>query len=149
MKESAHAALSYARANSKEFGINNKLFTSYDLHIHVPAGATPKDGPSAGITMLTSILSAYTQRPISCKYAMTGELNLRGEVMPIGGVKEKILAAKRNKIEHVILPMKNKADLTGIEEVMDNIKIIWVNNAKEALDHVLMPIDDLKKLRFS
>ena len=149
MKESAHAALSYARANAKEFGINNKLFTNYDLHIHVPAGGTPKDGPSAGITMLTSILSAYTQRPISCKYAMTGELNLRGEIMPIGGVKEKILAAKRNKIANVFLPLKNKPDMTGIEEVMDDITIIWVNNAKEVLDQVLMPIDELKKLRFS
>jgi ATP-dependent Lon protease len=149
MKESAQAALSYARANAKEFGINNKLFNNYDLHIHVPAGGTPKDGPSAGITMLTSILSAYTQRPISCKYAMTGELNLRGEIMPIGGVKEKILAAKRNKIENVFLPVRNKHDVSGIEDVTSDIKIIWVNNAKEVLDQVLMPADEMKKVRFS
>lgn len=148
MKESAQAAMSYARAHAKKFGINNKVFLQYDLHIHVPAGAIPKDGPSAGITMLTSILSALTQRPINGKYAMTGELNLRGEVMPIGGVKEKILAAKRNKIPHIILPLKNKNDLMGIEEVANDINITWVNHAYEVIDQVLMPDDGLKKERF-
>jgi ATP-dependent Lon protease len=147
MKESAHAALSYARAHAKEFGINNKAFTQYDLHIHVPAGAVPKDGPSAGITMLTSILSALTHRPISSKYAMTGELNLRGDVMAIGGVKEKILVAKRNKISNVILPIKNKPDISGIEDIITGINVIWVNHAKEVLDHVLLPMVDTKKLR--
>ena len=116
MRESAQAALSYARSHS----MNSKSITNclnYDFHIHVPAGGVPKDGPSAGITMLTAILSVLTQRPINALYAMTGELNLRGEVMPIGGVKEKILAAKRNKVDHVILPFKNKNDLTGIEDI--------------------------------
>ena len=111
MKESAQAALSYARAHAQEFSIPDELFTTHDLHIHVPAGAIPKDGPSAGITMLTSILSALTNRPIDAHYAMTGELNLSGEVMPIGGIKEKILAAKRNKVSHIILPLKNKHEL--------------------------------------
>lgn len=147
MKESAQAALSYARAHAKEFNINDKAFTHFDLHIHVPAGGVPKDGPSAGITMLTSILSALTKRPISGKYAMTGELNLRGEVMPIGGVKEKILAAKRNKMTHVILPYKNKLDMTGIEEVAEDIILVWVNHAKEVIDRVLMPIEELKKVK--
>ncbi len=139
MKESAQAALSYARSHAKEFKITERAFTHHDLHIHVPAGAVPKDGPSAGITMLTSILSALTQRPISSKHAMTGELNLRGEVMPIGGVKEKILAAKRNKVTNIILPMKNKHDIVDLEEISKEINLIFVSKAQEVLDAVLMP----------
>jgi ATP-dependent Lon protease len=138
MKESAQAAMSYARAHAKEFQILQDVFTNNDLHIHVPAGAVPKDGPSAGITMLTSILSALTQRPINAQYAMTGELNLRGEVMPIGGAKEKILAAKRNKIKSVILPAKNRKDLVGLEDVMKDIDVIWVDHADEVLHRVLI-----------
>ncbi len=141
MKESAQAAVSYARAHAKEFGILDKLFTTQDLHIHVPAGAIPKDGPSAGITMLTAILSAYTARPISACYAMTGELNLCGEVMPIGGLKEKVLAAKRNNIAHVIAPLKNKNDLMGLDDITKDINIIWVNHANEVLERVLIPHD--------
>ncbi len=139
MKESAQAALSYARVHAKEFNISDRMFTDYDLHIHVPAGAVPKDGTSAGITLLTAILSALTNRPINAEYAMTGELNLRGEVMPIGGLKEKILAAKRNKISHVIIPRKNKHHLVGIEEVTKDIDIILVEHVKEVLEKVLMP----------
>lgn len=138
MKESAQAALSYARVHAAEFGIQKHLFTDYDLHIHVPAGAIPKDGPSAGITMLTSILSALTNRPINADYAMTGELNLCGEIMPIGGVKEKILAAKRNKISHIIFPYQNKNDLVGIEDIIQDIDVIWVKHANEVLHKVLM-----------
>jgi ATP-dependent Lon protease len=138
MQESAQAALSYIRAHAKEFGITNKMFTHFDLHIHVPAGAVPKDGPSAGVTMLSSILSALTQKPINHAYAMTGEINLRGEVMPIGGVKEKILAAKRNGIASVILPEKNRTDLVGLENIMQDINVIWVKHADEVLRHVLM-----------
>jgi ATP-dependent Lon protease len=150
MKESAQAALSYARSHSQNFGIDNKKFTHYDLHIHVPAGAIPKDGPSAGITMLTSILSTLTGRSINAKYAMTGELNLRGEVMPIGGVKEKVLAAKRNKMLHVILPSQNKNDLVGMEEITKDINVIWVKHAQEVIDHVLSPvITELGKVRRS
>jgi len=145
MKESAQAALSYARSHTQQFNIDNKLFINYDIHIHVPAGGVPKDGPSAGITMLTAILSVLTQRPINAHYAMTGELNLRGEVMPIGGVKEKILAAKRNKVDHVILPYKNRHDLTGIEEIAQDIGIIWVQHADEVLHYVLMPLGQEKK----
>ncbi len=140
MKESAQAALSYARTHAKEFKISERAFTHHDLHIHVPAGAVPKDGPSAGITMLTSILSALTQRPINSRYAMTGELNLRGDVMPIGGVKEKILAAKRNKVSHIILPMKNKHDVVDIDDIMKDINLIFVSHAQEVLDAVLMPL---------
>ena len=140
MKESAQAALSYARSHAKEFGIDSNIFARYDVHIHVPAGAIPKDGPSAGVTLLSSILSALTQRPINAEYAMTGELNLRGNVMAIGGVKEKILAAKRHRVPHVILPQKNKGDLVGCEEITEGIDVIWVSHANEVLSHVLMPI---------
>ena len=137
MRESAQAALSYARSHTKEFGIRDELFSKNDLHIHVPSGAVPKDGPSAGITILSSILSALTQRPINANYAMTGELNLRGHVMPIGGIKEKILAAKRNKVKHVILPAKNKNDLVGMEEVTQGIDVIWVDHADQVIERVL------------
>jgi ATP-dependent Lon protease len=146
MKESAQAALSYARSHAKDFAINPTLFTTHDLHIHLPAGAVPKDGPSAGISLLTAILSALTDRPINAHYAMTGELNLRGEVMPIGGVKEKILAAKRNKMTHVILPNKNRKDLLGIEDAVQGIDIVFVDHANEVLDRVLLP-NSMRKLR--
>ncbi len=145
MKESAQAAMSYARAHADRFGIPHEIFTKHDLHIHVPAGAIPKDGPSAGITMLTAILSTLTKRRISAEYAMTGELNLQGEVMPIGGVKEKILAAKRNNVPHVILPLKNKNDLVGNEDVIQGIEVVWVSHADEVLDRVLLIDDDDKK----
>jgi ATP-dependent Lon protease len=144
MKESAQAAHSYAKSHASQFEIDHKFFTDYDLHIHVPAGAVPKDGPSAGITMLTAILSVLTQRPINAQYAMTGELNLRGDVMYVGGVKEKILAAKRNQVDHVILPYNNRHDLTGIEDMVEGIKVILVHHADEVIEHVLMPATQSK-----
>ncbi len=144
MRESAQAALSYSRAHAKEFDVNPRMFTHYDLHIHVPGGATPKDGPSAGVTLLSSILSALTGRAINSEYAMTGEINLRGNVMAIGGVKEKILAAKRNHVPHIILPQKNKSDLVGAEEITEGINVIWVNHADEILSRVLLPAEEKK-----
>ncbi len=140
MKESAQAALSYARAHAQEFKIADDKFTTYDLHIHVPAGAVPKDGPSAGITMLTSILSAMTNRMIDASCAMTGELNLRGDVMPIGGVKEKLLAAKRNKMTSIILPEQNKNELANIKDFIHDINVVWVSHANEVLEKVLLPL---------
>jgi len=140
MKESAQAALSYARAHAGEFNINNDKFTLHDLHIHVPAGAVPKDGPSAGITMLTSILSALTNRLIDASYAMTGELNLRGDVMPIGGVKEKLLAAKRNHMSSIILPEQNKNEYATIKDLANDINVIWVSHANEVMERVLLPL---------
>ena len=140
MKESAQAAMSYARSHADQFHIKHEMFTQYDLHIHVPAGAVPKDGPSAGITMLTSILSALTNRAIDASFAMTGELNLRGDVMPIGGVKEKLLAAKRNRMSSIILPEQNRNDYATIKEFTDGINIIWVSHANEVLDKVLLPL---------
>lgn len=148
MQESAQAAMSYARAHADDFGIDQKVFIDNDLHIHVPAGAIPKDGPSAGITMLTSILSALTGRPINAHYAMTGELNLRGEVTAIGGVKEKILAAKRNKMKHIILPCQNKNDLVGLEDIAKDIEVIWVKHADEVINRVLHVADKkIKRVR--
>ncbi len=140
MKESAHAALSYARSHADDFNIPQEKFTNYDIHIHVPAGGVPKDGPSAGITMLSSILSTMTGRPINASFAMTGELNLRGDVMPIGGVKEKVLAAKRNNLLTVILPEDNRNDWNSIKDIVQDLNIIWVKHANEVMQHVLMPL---------
>lgn len=138
MKESAQAALSYVRSHAHKFGLQPEVFNTSDVHIHAPAGAVPKDGPSAGITMLSAILSVFTGCPINAEYAMTGEINLQGEVMPIGGIKEKILAAKRNGLAHVILPLKNQHELVGCEEVGKDIDLIWVQRADEVLNHVLI-----------
>ena len=140
MKESAQAAMSYARSHSDQFDIDENKFKDYDLHIHVPAGAVPKDGPSAGITLLTSILSTLTGRLIDASVAMTGELNLRGDVMPIGGIKEKLLAAKRNNLSTVIFPEENKAQWESIKDVAEGIKVVWVKHADEVLKRVLMPV---------
>jgi len=139
MKESAQAAVSYARSHADAFGVDRKMFTDCDLHIHLPAGAIPKDGPSAGITLLTSILSVYTSRAINGDYAMTGELNLQGGVLPIGGLKEKILAAKQHGLKHVIIPKKNLADLETLDGADKGVKIHWVDDVKEVIDYVLLP----------
>lgn len=116
MKESAVAALSYLRSNAESLNIDYRIFQQYDLHIHVPAGAVPKDGPSAGITIFTSLASIFTQRKVKAKVAMTGEITLRGKVLPVGGIKEKILAAKRSGIREIILSVKNKRDIEEIEK---------------------------------
>lgn len=139
MKESAQAALTYARAHAAEFSIPHEKFTQFDLHIHLPAGGVPKDGPSAGITLLSSILSTYTGRPVNASFAMTGELNLRGDVMPIGGVKEKVLAAKQHNLSTVILPEDNRSEFSAIEDLIEGMNIIFVKHADEVLKHVLLP----------
>lgn len=140
MKESMQAAMTYAKSHSEAFGIDTKMFTSYDLHIHLPAGAIPKDGPSAGITLLSSILSAYTHRAISGDFAMTGELNLQGDVLPIGGLKEKILAAKQHGLKTIIIPKSNQQDLIGLDKISEGLKIVLVENVQEVLEYVLMPL---------
>lgn len=138
MKESAHAALSYIRSKAKEIGIDNTLFAKNDIHIHVPAGATPKDGPSAGITMATSIASAFTGRPVSKSTAMTGEVTLRGRVLPIGGLKEKTLAAKRMGIHKILIPARNKKDLDDIPKyVKKDMEFILVETMDEVLKKAL------------
>lgn len=139
MKESAQAAVTYAKSHADIFGIDGKFFNDYDLHIHCPAGAVPKEGPSAGITLLSSVLSAYTKRAINGNFAMTGELNLQGSVLPIGGVKEKILAAKQNGLSTIILPKLNEKDTIGLDKLFEGMKIIFVENVDEVLEHVLMP----------
>jgi ATP-dependent Lon protease len=132
MKESARAAISYIRSNSDEYGIDSSVFESTDIHIHVPEGATPKDGPSAGITMATAILSAFTKKPVKSTVAMTGEITLRGKVLPIGGLKEKALAAYRIGIKDVIIPDENKKDLEDIpQSVRDKLHFIPVTDVGE------------------
>jgi len=132
MKESAHAAISYLRAHAEKYGIDERDFEKKDIHIHVPEGATPKDGPSAGITMATAILSAFTSKPVRKDVAMTGEITLRGRVLPIGGLKEKALAANRIGIRDVIIPEENKKDVEEIpENVRKNLNFICVSKVDE------------------
>lgn len=138
MKESVEAARSFVRARHSQFGIASEVFEKNDLHIHVPAGATPKDGPSAGIAMMTSLVSALTGNPVRKNVAMTGEITLRGHVLPIGGLKEKLLAALRAGITTVIIPEENKKDLEEIpDEVKQNIKIVPVKTAEQVLNIAL------------
>jgi ATP-dependent Lon protease len=140
MKESATAALSYLRAHTAQLGIDHRVFDQFDLHVHVPAGAVPKDGPSAGITMFTSLASVYTQRKVREKLAMTGEITLRGRVLPVGGIKEKILAAKRAGIEQIVMSEKNRRDVEEINpRYIQGLQIHYVNNVEEVLQHALLP----------
>ena len=135
MKESARAAISYIRSNAKGFKLNEEIFENTDIHVHVPEGATPKDGPSAGITMATAILSALIKKPVKKSVAMTGEITLRGKVLAIGGLKEKALAAFRQGIKEVIIPIDNKKDLAEIpEEIRKEINFITATNVKEVFD---------------
>ena len=134
MQESIQAAITVGRAKSQALGIAAKLHDSRDMHIHVPEGATPKDGPSAGIAMCTALVSSFTDIPVRSDVAMTGEITLRGEVLPIGGLKEKLLAAKRGGIETVIIPHENERDL---QEVPDNIKENVVIRPVKWIDEVL------------
>jgi ATP-dependent Lon protease len=139
MKESAHAALSYARAHAKELGIDPKLFSQNDIHIHIPEGAIPKDGPSAGITMATALISVCTDTKVRWDTAMTGEITLRGNVLPIGGVKEKVLAAQRAGLPRLILPAANRKDLIDIPKIVrKEMEFIFVEEIKEVLQAALV-----------
>lgn len=139
MKESAMAAISLLKSKAQKLDIDHRIFEQYDLHVHVPAGAVPKDGPSAGVTMLTAIASVYTQRKVKPKIAMTGEITLRGKVMPVGGIKEKILAAKRAGIEEIILCNRNRKDIEEIDKhYLEGVKFHFVENVKEVLDIALL-----------
>lgn len=138
MKESAQIALSYVRSIAADYNVDKEFFNEYDIHIHVPEGAVPKDGPSAGITMATAILSAVTMKKVNCKVAMTGEINLRGNVMPIGGLKEKLLAAKNAGIKTVLVPMKNEAEVSEIsEEIKEGIEIVFVETMNQVIEKAI------------
>jgi len=139
MKESAMAAISFLKSNAERYDIDYRVFDQYDLHVHVPAGAVPKDGPSAGITMLTALASVFTQRRVKAKLAMTGEITLRGNVLPVGGIKEKILAARRAGIKEIILSQRNEKDILEIEEqYRKNLNFYFVERAEEVLEIALM-----------
>lgn len=139
MKESAVIALAYLRAHASEFGIDYSLFDNWDVHVHVPAGATPKDGPSAGVTMLTALTSAFTQRKVKQHLAMTGEITLRGKVLPVGGIKEKILAAKRANIKEIILCKSNRKDILEIKEsYIKDLKFHYVTEMSEVIELALL-----------
>ncbi|MDE6981776.1 MAG: endopeptidase La, partial [Lachnospiraceae bacterium] len=139
MKESAQAGISYIRSVSKEFHIPKEFFKENDIHIHIPEGAVPKDGPSAGITMATAMLSAITRRKVRADVAMTGEITLRGRVLPIGGLKEKTLAAKNAGIKTVCVPKKNRKDIEEIsEEIKQGLKIVYVETMQDVLQAALV-----------
>ena len=150
MKESAMAALSYVKSNAEPLGIDHRVFQQYDLHIHVPAGAVPKDGPSAGITMFTSLASIYTQRKVKSRLAMTGEITLRGKVLPVGGIKEKILAARRSGIKEVILSEKNRRDVGEIEnQYLKGLTFHYVDTVDDVLKVALLKEKVKNPLKFN
>src|SRR5205085_2774709 len=138
MKESAQAALSYVRARAERLGIAPDFFENLDLHIHVPAGAVPKDGPSAGVTIATSLASLLTGQPVRHDVAMTGEITLRGKVLPVGGIKEKVLGARRAGITTIIMPKRNEKDLEDVpESARAEMHFIFVETIDEVLEHAL------------
>jgi ATP-dependent Lon protease len=140
MQESARAAFSYVRSKAAEFGIRPDYFDKHDIHLHVPAGAVPKDGPSAGVTMVTALMSLITRRPVRRNVAMTGEITLRGQVLPVGGIKAKVLAAHRAGLDTVILPRRNEPDLEDVpEEVRQSMTFVFVDDVTEVLNAALLP----------
>jgi ATP-dependent Lon protease len=138
MKESARAGISYIRSIADELNIKKDFYKHYDIHIHIPEGATPKDGPSAGITMCMAMISTLTGIPARLDVAMTGEITLRGNVLPVGGVREKVLAAHRAGIRKVLLPVENERDIDEIpENVRKKMEFVLIGHAKDAMKHVL------------
>jgi len=138
MKESAQTGISYIRSISTAHKIASDYFKKHDFHIHIPQGSVPKDGPSAGITMATALFSAITEKPVKAEVAMTGEITLRGRVLPIGGLKEKILAAKNANIKTVLVPKKNERDIEEIaDEIKQGLRIVFVETMDEVLKEAL------------
>lgn len=150
MKESATIAFEYLKAHSNELGIDNRFFEKWNVHIHIPEGATPKDGPSAGVTLFTALASAFTQRKIRPKLAMTGEITLRGKVLPVGGIKEKILAAKRANINTIILSVENRKDIAEIPaRYIDGVNFMYIDNMMELTEFALLKEKVRKPVDFS
>lgn len=148
MKESATIALEFLKSKVEDFGISYKVFENWNIHIHIPEGATPKDGPSAGVSMLTALASAFTQRKVRKHLAMTGEITLRGNVLPVGGIKEKILAAKRAGIKEIMLPRDNKRDIDDIDpKYLADLKFTYVDKMNDLLEHALLDEQVKKPLR--
>jgi ATP-dependent Lon protease len=143
MQESGRAAISYARSHASEFGLEPGFFDKHTIHVHIPAGAIPKDGPSAGITIATALISALTGRKVRKDVAMTGEITLRGKVLPIGGLREKTLAAHRGGIKTFLLPKRNAKDMSELPDVvMSDIELIQVASLDDVLDVALLPKQD-------
>jgi len=148
MQESAQAALTYVRARADKFGLPDNFYKETDIHVHVPEGAIPKDGPSAGIAIATSIASVFTKRKVHADLAMTGEITLRGRVLPVGGLKEKLLAAHRGNIKRVIIPRENEKDLAEVpSNVLKSLEIIFVEHMDEVLKHALMEPEEKKDVK--
>ena len=140
MKESAQAGISYIRSVSERYRIDSEFFKKNDIHIHIPEGAVPKDGPSAGITMAAAMLSAITGTPVRADAAMTGEITLRGRVLPIGGLKEKLLAAKNADIKTVIVPADNRPEVEELSrEITDGLRIVYADTMETVLKEALVP----------
>ena len=139
MKESARAALSYIRSHSKQLKIPDSAFNGYDIHIHVPAGATPKDGPSAGVPLGVALISLFMNKPIRNDVSMTGEITLRGKILPVGGIKEKVIGARRAGIKTIILPRENEKDLKEIpKHILDGLNFKLIDNLEDALKIALI-----------
>jgi ATP-dependent Lon protease len=148
MQESAQAALSYLKSRSKQLAVEADVFDNLDIHIHIPEGAIPKDGPSAGITIATALISAFTGRKVHKEVGMTGEITLRGRILPVGGVREKVLAAHRVGLKSVILPKRNKNDLVEVpEQVRSEMDIIPVDHMDQVLDIALLPTKTSRQSR--
>ena len=146
MKESAVIALEYLKSHSSLLDLDPEVFSKWNIHVHIPEGAIPKDGPSAGITMVTSIASAFTQRKVKKNIAMTGEITLRGRVLPVGGIKEKILAAKRAGVSEILISSENQKDIEEINEIyLKNLDFTYVDNIMDVLNASLLK----QKVRFA
>jgi ATP-dependent Lon protease len=150
MKESAMLAHEYLKSHAEQLDLNPEVFANWNVHVHVPEGAIPKDGPSAGVTMVTSLASAFTQRKVKKNLAMTGEITLRGKVLPVGGIKEKILAAKRAGITEIILSAENKKNLEEIkDEYLKGLNFHFVNTIMDVLDIALLKTKVEKPVRLT